>query len=546
MLGCFDQSSTQHRFSSRYCAYLVIALLALSLLAFDLLYSRKIFDVKIQSASLGSWISKQENEYGDDVIRLGCREFPKRGQTCAYGGTTCVDMNDRKPFVYFLSSTQKDFSEVSSDLWCEHREKSAHLFYWGGPREWPPPASFAPRQSCLRAKWRSFESLFGGKQNKTQSKIRWVPDLAYFKPDYRDDNHNNHYLMDMVWHLDLVIWNYKLNASVVGFPNHFKPPNHIFLPQTRQEFDRQTSRDVNRLLFSIIFGMDLNQLYVEQKRTEIEGLDGKLETRPLFKAYPYLNESIEFYEANTESEPEKNVTLATDLLCTKRLLVGAKLGDLGHDRVCTHIREESWDFYNITTPPNSYAATGYLHIDRAPRRVVLLNRHITRGFRNLDQVVAKLEKLSKQYSFEFEVASTRDFITAEDHVKFFSRIGVLLSTHGSQDMGVIWMPRYSALIEAFPPIYIDYSFRTLANTCNVQFFELYGKIPNELKDKYAEYCEEVKITQHYGQCSAMKNEPVLVDVEETGNMVLLALRKIGHEFSPPRLFVNNRTKGQNK
>lgn len=98
------------------------------------------------------------------------------------------------------------------------------------------------------------------------------------------------------------------------------------------------------------------------------------------------------------------------------------------------------------------------------------------------------------------------------------------------------MPRNSALIEAFPPAYIYYSFRTLSDACNVQFFELYGKISSSIQDKYEKYCGTEKLGLNFGQCSNQKSENGLVDVDETVCTVLLALPKTGQKSTSSKYF----------
>lgn len=497
-----------------------------------------------RSFGTASLFSRTLSDFNNDfnTKRLGCLEHPKGGQTCMFGGISCIDMNTSNhlnnfvaneiPIVYFVSDYYQDFDNVSHDYWCNRRYRSADLNYWG-PRVWPPPKTFAPRHSCLIAKWRKYSSIF--KQGKTKPRVRWVSDLALFNLDFRDFDHNNHYLMDLVWFLDFRLWYARQQKLFDSFPKHFNPPKTWFFPQSHSEFELQTSKDINRLLFALILGKNLSDLYSGQKRNK----DNTLETKSLNKAYDSLQNEV-IFSRQGETRAQKD---SSDLVCTKRLLVGHKIGNVGDERVCSYLREIPWKYFN-TAPLGSFGASGYLWIDRPPKRVVLLDRHISRPFDNLISIIKRMNQVAKEYSFEFEVRNTSDIKSAEDHVKFFSRVGVLLTPHGSQSMGAIWMPRYSALIEALPPVYYDYSFRSLSQTCNVQFFELYGRIPQGKREKYKEECGPM-FDSHYDQCAGMKNEPVFLDIEETVDTVLMALRKIGYKIEPSR-FISMRSQSANR
>lgn len=462
--------------------------------------------------------------------RIGCREYPKGGQSCVLQGIACVDVNEKRtkgvvrPRVYLIDDARRDGDIVSNDRWCQLRHRSSDPRYFAS-REWPPRYDlFAPRHSCLNAYWRTKSSLF--RNYSSPARVRWLDELALIDLDYVNNDHNNHYVKDIVWLLDVVLWQKALNqTSTLGtrdhlpqlFPDH---PKHVFMPQGIADFDKQTRRDVNRLNFALIFGLDPRELYRGQHRLP----DNKIWTRPLRTSYPQLKERLVFYG-------NERVNTTNDLVCTRKMIVGSKLGDMGHERVCQYLRQESWRLYDIAPPQR--AVSGYLHYERPPRRVVLLQRHITRRIRNLDAVTAALRNAARKHVFEFELHSTAELKNAEDHVRFFSRIGVLLTPHGSQAMGAMWMPRHAALIEVFPPAYTDFAFNLLSSACNIWYFEIQASVPADLKKVYEQRCGK-KIRSFYDQCVQLKSLSIDVDVDEAVRNVLFALKRLGHDITPPQ------------
>lgn len=487
---------------------------------------------KLDSVNGKEYVTLTENSR-NETGRIGCRKFPKGGETCAFSGLACIDFNEslhegnnagnKLPQVYFIHDNHTDGAGVTHDNWCGQRFRSADPLYFG-PREWPPSSDLVlPRWSCLKAHWRTTDSLFRNKSRPVT--VKWVPNLSVINLDYERNSHNNHYLMDIIWLLDLKLWKDSQSKSFTQLKEIFSRQTHFMFPQSRDDFVSQTDTDINRLLFTLIFGLNASELYKNQTRDQETK---KLSTQPLLEAFPALEDRLVFSRTN-QDKLDYNSSRVNDLICTTKLFAGAKLGNLGHERVCTYLRKSSYDLFGVKVPEINYPNTGYLWIDQPPRRVILLHRHISRGFRNLNEIVKALNETSEKYKFEFEMHTTEELKTAEDNVKFFSRAGVLLTTHGSQSMGAIWMPRHSALIEAFPPAYNDYSFKLLASTCNVQYFELYGKIPKILIERYKRSCDD-KLNSHYSQCTELKSEAVLVDVQSIIDTVLLALRKIGHEM----------------
>lgn len=469
----------------------------------------------------------EHEEQGVHTHRVGCREYPKGGQSCVFTGISCIDVNETRtekvtrPLVYLVDDDHADGEIVSSDRWCQLRHKSSDPRYFAN-RDWPPRNDLiAPRWSCLNAKWRTEVSLL----NSTvipPARIKWLDEISLVDLDYVNNDHNNHYVKDIVWMLDVALWQDNLISSSTQknsphIPRLFGPPMHVFLPQSRLDFEKQTRRDVNKLNLAIILQQNARGLYEGAERTP----DNRVRARPILEAYPDLEKKLVFYQ-DERTQPH-------DLVCTRRLIVGSKLGDMGHERVCQHLRSKAWELFGIAPPPR--AVSGYLMYERPPRRVVLLQRHVTRRFRNIDALTEALRNASRIHDFEFEVHPTSVLRTAEEHVRFFSRIGVLITPHGSQSMGGMWMPRHAALIEVFPPAYTDFAYSLLSGACNLWYYELQGIIPDELKDTYATRCGN-KGRSFFNQCTQMKSVNVQVDVDEAVRIVLYALKRLGHDIDP--------------
>lgn len=464
------------------------------------------------------------------TVRIGCREYANGGQSCLYSGAACVDVQKKResidgPLVFIVDDNRTDEEIVTNDNWCNLRFKSADPKYYG-PREWPLRQNlFAPRFSCLKAKFRTSASLFG---NINPGKVKWLKDMSLVSLDYVNNDHNYHYLIDIVWLLDVVLWQETMSRSgsqmAKSFPIWFRRPSHVLMPQTKVDFQVQTNRDVNRLNFAIIMQLDPHELYQGDMYTT----DMSSRTRFLMDAYPKLKRMLTFYGDELADE-------SVHLICTRRLVVGAKLGGLGSPQVCEHLRRKAWELYSVKEYPQGGA--GYLSIAQPPKRLVLLHRHITRSFKNIEKLKKRIILASAKYDFEFEVVSTEALSTAKEQVMFFSRVGVLLTTHGGQCMGGIWMPRHAALIEVFPPGYTDYSFSLLANSCSLWYFELQGVIPNGMENRYRKKCGE-KLYSVFDQCNEMKHEDFDADVDQVIRTVLLAFERVGY-----RVFQQNRSLG---
>lgn len=463
---------------------------------------------------------------GTHTVRVGCREYAKGGQSCVYSGVACVDVNTERaekvvrPKLFIVDDSRIDGELVSSDRWCQQRHRSADPRYFG-PREWPLRTDlFAPRWSCLNAVFRRSEALFNGLH---KSRVRWLDDFSLIDLDYVNNDHNNHYVKDIVWLLDVALWQATISASSTsstagGVPVLFPPPKHILLPQSRADFIKQTRRDVNRLNFAIINQLNPELLYGGAGLSDAQAPP----TQPLLEAYPELTNKLVFYG-------DERANTSVDLVCTRRLVVGSKLGDMGHERVCQHLRTRAWRLFGISEPPR--AVSGFLQFPQPPKRVVLLQRHLTRKLHNVENVSDALRAAAESYGFEFELRTTKELKTAEDHVRFFSRIGVLLTPHGSQAMGGMWMPRHAALIEVFPPGYTDYAFNLLSGACNLWYYELQGLIPPGMEEVYRVKCGK-KMNSFFDQCVQVKNANVVADVDEVVKTVVLALKRLGHAMIP--------------
>jgi len=147
----------------------------------------------------------------------------------------------------------------------------------------------------------------------------------------------------------------------------------------------------------------------------------------------------------------------------------------------------------------------------------------------LEDVSAAIRAAAEEYNFEFELHTTDSLKTVEEQVRLFSRAGVLLTTHGSQSLGGIWMPRNSAIIEVFLPGYMDLAFEMLASTCNLWHYEIQGTVPDKYKKLHKRICGK-KMLSIFNRCHQMKEYFVEAPVEETVKTTLVALKRLGHDL----------------
>lgn len=316
---------------------------------------------------------------------------------------------------------------MSHDSWCSLRHYSSSPRYFGA-RHWPPPnETIAPRQSCLNAYYRTPQALL-----RNLSRVRVVPSLWLVNLDYIDNPHNNHLLKDIIWMLDAKLFRQSMSLQENSSFSLFDSEPRVYLPQSATNFSRQTSKDVNRLLYSLVLQLPLEKLYPNVSAEQLQkASEQKRETAQLMTAFPELKNRFLFH-----GDLQKNEEL--DLMCTPSLVVGAKIGNGAHPRVCEYMRTKSYELYGI--PELEMKFLGQLRYRRPPRRVLILQRHLTRGIQNVADLLHGLKRALPDV--EIEILSTKEVSNAEEFVRVFSRAGVLITPHGSQSMGLIWMPRH--------------------------------------------------------------------------------------------------------
>ena len=112
-------------------------------------------------------------------------------------------------------------------------------------------------------------------------------------------------------------------------------------------------------------------------------------------------------------------------------------------------------------------------------RIGILNRNKTRDIVNIVEVVEALQGLvtTKVTVAYFEEASFKD------QVDFFSSIDILVSPHGAQLTGIIFMPRCGAILELFPKSYwIPNFFGNMALSAGLRYSYLYLATSDKIKD----------------------------------------------------------------
>lgn len=403
-----------------------------------------------------TYLRRTAGEGGTQTVRLGCREYIAGAQSCSYEGFICVDTSKKidfgRPHVYFLDETEANGDNVPSDDWCGYRHQSADPRYYAS-RHWPiMPDTFAPQTSCLEAFYRTEKSLVGnrlkGDATGKKGKIKWVPSMWLVDLDYVDNNHNNHLLMDIIWMLDVALWQESVDLqSPPGLSDVWQQPaghlfsegpRHVYLPQGEKDFIQQTSRDINRLLYALVLQLDLSRLYPNQTRKEIRTppeADVSRYTAELLDAYPKLKSAERLlFHRNLRNDDD------VDLVCAPRFTAGAKIHNGGHERVCRTMRQRSYEFFGINEPERR--RVGQAYFPQPPKRIVILQRHITRGIANVDALEKALKSDLGKYGVEVDVVATEKVSSAEEHVRVFANAGVVITSHGSQSMGQIWMPRH--------------------------------------------------------------------------------------------------------
>lgn len=240
-----------------------------------------------------------------ETERVGCREYDAGGQSCVFEGVSCVNVGDEgnvklnptdnaiNPVVWLINDSFRAGSVIPGDDWCDFRHQSADPRYVG-PRHWPiRNGTIAPQWSCMK---RIYMPRSYVKKVEASGRARWVESMSLVNLDYRKNNHNNHLLMDLVHLLDTALWVESLKAKRgptgiradgrhggVLFETAVK---HVFLPQSENDFESQTSRDVNRLNYAIILREDLKKLYPNSSQASLKEPAKDRYTAKLFDAFP--------------------------------------------------------------------------------------------------------------------------------------------------------------------------------------------------------------------------------------------------------------------
>lgn len=390
--------------------------------------------------TLPSWLQQLHSTGGVRTERTGCRELSDGAQTCVFDGLMCINTSSEEPFgkptVYFADDAHRDGATVPSDDWCNLRHRSSDPRYWHG-RHWPIlTRTVAPRWSCLQAVYRSPAVL---ERRAREKEVMWVPSLWLLDFDYVGHPHNNHFLMDLIWVLDAMLWQKSIdlrrspgvdNATFTESPGHLfgDGPSKLYLPEGISDFERQTSHDINRLIFALVLQLNISHLYDAPVTRNVRA------ARPLMEAYPSLEQRLLFHR---ELWSDRN----TSMVCTSRLTAGAKLSTGGHERVCRYIRTHAWRLFGI--PELRVRGVGQAHYAVPAPRVVIVQRHISRKIHNLRELEEALrEAFPRQIGFEVETFTTEHLATAEGWARVYSRAGVVITPHGSHNMGELFMPRH--------------------------------------------------------------------------------------------------------
>lgn len=390
---------------------------------------------------------------GVTTRRTSCRELDAHGQTCVFDGLACVDL--RSSDVTFANHDPTYHGRhLRSDNWCKLRHQAADPRYMSS-RHWPLlNDTDVPQRSCLSAKYGRSAAVADVALNAHNT--TWVGRLSLVNLDYEDNSHNNHLLKDIAWLLDSSLFEGslrgKLDPGSIGRNGDsddedseglFSPYRKILLPQTRRQFEKQTSRDVNRLTYALILRKDVRRLYPQYSAEELANAvhtnSRSIHTIPLLQAYPELQSQLLFRPEGTVKAVDGQWQ-ERETVCTSRLLVGAKMGDLGHERVCRYMRGQTYEALGIKRP--DIVRLGQIRYPQPPKRLLILDRHVTRRLGNAEQAVTELTERLGGHDVDVVYRTTRELRTAVDFVSIYSSAGVILSPHGSHNMGLIWMQRF--------------------------------------------------------------------------------------------------------
>lgn len=367
---------------------------------------------------------------------------------------------DTRGAVYIVDDTRADWTDVPSDNWCYIRQYAAVPWYHG-PRHFPVMLhTVAPQMSCLYAKYRTSQSLFGERLPEgsaledgevlRRAKVKWLNSMWFVDMDYPKTSHNNDFIVDVYWILDAQLFQRSMDLqrspAMPADPNFpgaagrlFEDgPRHLYTPQEEWDFVFQTSRDVNRLVWALILQLDGTKLYPDLTEEELHTPppNGTARmTAPMFEAYPEFKKNEQFlFHKDLRKDPN------VDLVCTSRFTAGPKRYDGAHERVCRDMRDKGYKLFGLPYPPT--VVTGQLRHPRPAKRIIILQRHITRSIRNIDELYDGLKKALGPYGVEVEIVSTAQLQSAEENVRVFARAGVVISSHGSHLMGQIWMQKH--------------------------------------------------------------------------------------------------------
>lgn len=487
---------------------------------------------------MGDWVERLVDGRGRvESERVGCREYEAGAQSCVFEGVVCVDVGveaaAEKLQVLLVDERQAVASKVAGDDWCTNRHQSADPRYFG-PRHWPIiEGTVAPQWSCMNGTYVGMREV-RARGGEALQNVKWVPHLSLVNLDYTENDHNNHLLMDVVHLLDTALWQESLRAR--GRPTGDAAPadlferhvGHVLLPQSRSQFESQTGRDLNRFTYGLVLREDLARLYPGVSKAELRASRAAGSGRkaaPLLEAYPEwaAGERLLFYN-------DLRARNDVQLVCAGRMAVGSKLGNLGHERVCRDMRTRGWELFGVAPPPKR--RVGQIFYNQPPARVLVLARHSTRKIGNLHELMERLSaEFGGRHGVEVELVMTDVLRTAEDYVRVFSRAGVLLTPHGSQAMGQIWMPRHATLVEIMPVGYTDYSFNLLADNCKIWYDELQSAPDPNRTVVYREHCAKM-VPHMLSPCSAVKSMDVFVPLDAAVRVITLALERMGHPVGP--------------
>ena len=465
--------------------------------------------------------------------RLGCREYQAGLQSCVFSGIICANTSAAHDFpfldFYLVDDTKRDVQEVPSDKWCRMRYQTSDPKYYSASRHWPIlNDTIVPQGSCLSAYYRTLDSLLGKRLKQSTGGnipgMKWVPSLHVLNMDYAKNNHNFHLLMDIVWMLDIVLWQQSLKLGSHPANDQaqlFENWKYIIMQHGKDDFRAQTSRDVNSLLYALVLQLPLSKLYPNLTRSEVRRApDVPRKAVPFFKAYPKMERRILFHK-----DIHKNSD--TDLVCAPRLTAGSKLGELGHERVCRDIRNRGWDFFGIQRPEMVHA--GRVYFEQPPLTVLIMQRHISRKIDNAEELQTAIEKKLGKYGVKVIAATTKDLEEAENWVRLFSKAGVMVGPHGGQSMGMVWMPRNAAVVEVFPLGYMDYSYQLLAESCKIWYYEIRGELGKWSKATYKAKCGDHESIMT-SPCAGFKHENIRAPIDEVVKTVRMAFAKQGHDM----------------